>query len=213
MIFDVAVAVIIIFTMVLGFRRGFVFTFIHTVDWIIALAVAYIGYPKLQDFFMNKTTIYDIIFNNIHYKFSDSLENINISYELLPKAINEKIEDLTVYVSANLTTILTDFLFAVLCFILIVLIVKLVLWIILRLLSKKHRDGVTGFIDGILGMLTGFVKGFLIVSVLLALMLPVVNLFSPESIALVTEKLSDATYAKEIYDNNLIMLILKGFIN
>lgn len=212
MYLDIAVGVIIILTMVFGFRKGFVFTFIHTVDWILAIVAAFIWSPKLETYLLEKTKIYEWLFTKIDGKFSESLGNATISYNSLPKVLEESLSSLTTTISENLAEKLSDFLFSIVCFILIVLAVKLVLWLILGMLSKKHNDGFTGAIDGLLGLVAGFVKGFIIVSVLLAIMLPLINLLSPEHIESVTEMLSESTIAGEIYDNNIILMIIRDFI-
>jgi len=65
MILDIMIGIIVIVTMVLGFRKGFVYTFIHTIDWILAIVIAFIWSPKLKEILVANTDIYDTFLDNV----------------------------------------------------------------------------------------------------------------------------------------------------
>ena len=104
--------------------------------------------------------------------------------------------------------------FAILCFALVVIAVKIVIFIIIHLLSKRNnQNGVVGFADGLAGMVTGFAKGMIVVFVLFALMVPVMNMFFPEHIEAAMKALETSRFAGDLYNNNLLLLIVRDFMH
>jgi len=115
MILDIAIWSIIILAMVFGFRKGFVYTFIHTIDWILALAAAFIWTPQLKSYLAENTDFYTWLSENIHTKFSETLENADISYNSLPEMIADPLVSASEDLSVSLADSITGFLFSVIC--------------------------------------------------------------------------------------------------
>lgn len=209
MFLDIAVGAIVIVSMVFGFRRGFVYTFIHTVDWLLAAVAAFIWSPNLSEYLQENTDLFSWLYGKISDKFAESLGNATISFNVLPKVLADSLNSVASDLSGSLALRLSNALFMVFSFILIVLAVKLVLWLVLGLLSKKHNGGFVGFVDGACGLAAGFVRGMFIVFVLLAVMLPLVSLLSPENIEKASDMLDSAIIAGDLYDNNLLLVIVR----
>ena len=89
MIFDVILIAILALTMVFGFRRGFVYTFIHTIGWVLSIVLAFVWSPKLQDFLIEKTSLKNSIYEAFLAKFSQSLAFRDESIENLPAILKK----------------------------------------------------------------------------------------------------------------------------
>ena len=125
----------------------------------------------------------------------------------LPTVLQDVIESAENAVTSALADGFSGFLFNVISFLLVVLAVRLVFLLLASLLGKKNQDGVIGFVDGILGLAAGALKGILLIFFLLALLVPVITLSGGDFL---TESLVASKIAGPLYDNNLILLIIKG---
>ena len=76
----------------------------------------------------------------------------------------------------------------------------------LRGFSKRHRDGLSGCFDGILGLAAGAIKGAILVLLFLALLMPFINFVSPDSADAVMQSLQQSYIAGFLYDHNVILL-------
>ena len=85
------------------------------------------------------------------------------------------------------------------------------MWIILRVFSKKYNDGFTGFFDGIFGSIFGLLKGAIFICVLLLVMMPVVNMISPDLTEQFALQMDQSLLVKMIYDNNPVSILIQGF--
>lgn len=215
MIMDVIVGLILVGAMVHGLRKGFVHTFIHTIGWVLALVLAYIATPFVKRLLMGETTLYDSMRDDFAQRFTDSLPTTQSSLDSLPAnigdAIGDKIAQVTGGVVQQTATVFAGLAFTVLIFIGLVIIIKIILWLVLRLLSKDYNDGFISFFDGMFGLVFGIFKGFLMAFIFLALLLPVLNVISPDYTTFVIGSLDKSMFAKDLYDNNFIVLLLQSF--
>lgn len=212
MILDVIVAVIIIFTMVQGYRRGFLRTFLPTLGWFIGLAAAFFCSPKLKTLLVEHTTLYQSVYNAVSEKVSTTLSPAEMQ-STLPTIVQEFVSKLTDTLSGSIATGISDFLFTVLAFLLLALGIKWIIFIIFSLPSKrKGGNGLPGLFNGLMGLLFGLIKGLVIVFILLALLLPVASLVEPKYLTLLLDNLDHSKIAIELYNNNLILLIVRDFM-
>jgi uncharacterized membrane protein required for colicin V production len=217
MIMDILVGLILIGAMVHGLRKGFIHTFIHTIGWVLALVLAYIATPFVKSLLMGQTTIYASMRQDFARRFSSSLPSTQSSFDSLPAnigdAIGDKVTQLTDSLVQQTATAFAGLAFTLLVFVGLVILVKIILWLVLRLLSKDYNDGFRNFFDGLFGLIFGLLKGLLIAFVFLAALLPVVNLLSPDYTTFVISSLDSSLFAKDLYDNNFIVLLLQSFFS
>jgi len=215
MIMDILVGLILVGAMVHGLRKGFIHTFIHTIGWVLALVLAYIATPFVKRLLMGETTIYASIKDGFAHRFSDSLPATQTSFDSLPAnigdAIGGKITQLTDSIVQQVSTSFADLAFTLMVFVGLVILIKIVLWLVLRLLSKDYNGGFVNFFDGLFGLVFGLFKGLLMAFIFLAALLPVVNMVSPDYTTFVLASLDHSTFAKDLYDNNFIVLLLQSF--
>ncbi|MDD3350277.1 MAG: CvpA family protein [Eubacteriales bacterium] len=207
---DIAVVVIFLLSTAQGLRKGFVQTFIHAIGWLLALVISYASYPFAASFLKDKTGLYDFLHLSILSRLSDggSAESDSI-INGLPLLLKSPIVAIQDSITATLATGLTDFLFNLMSFLLVALIVRAILLLLSSLLSKKRHGGVTGFVDGLFGLLAGAAKGILLNFVLLALLVPIISFSSGDAIMTALE---NSMIAKTLYDNNLLFLIIHDFL-
>ena len=212
MIFDVIVAAIIILTMVSGFRRGFIYTFSHTLGWIGAMIAAFFLASPLRTLLSEKTGLDDHIYTAFLNKFSissDALSSSSDTFPLIMGQITETAENAAEALSERLT----ELTMLLLCFFLILISVKIILFFLTIGLSKRRAKGFTGFLDGLLGLLAGFLRGVVFVFLFLALLLPIVNLVSPTSTELILSGLDASYFTRTLYDSNYLVLVINDFLS
>lgn len=212
--FDVAIVALLIFTIVEGFRRGFVHTFIHTAGWILAVVLGFVWYPHALDYLKNQTGIYNSINGKITARITEdagSASNAALSNipEVIRGILEKAIDSATDAIALTLSDSLSRLVFNILAFLLVVLAIKLILLFITTLLSKKKNSGILGGIDGFLGILSGALKGIVLVYILLALIVPVTSLWGN---TILIDELNKSTIGLYLYDNNLILWAVRDFL-
>ena len=98
----------------------------------------------------------------------------------------------------------------VIAFVIIVLLVKLMLHIFVRPASRSKKHSVLKLPDMLLGMAIGGAKGIVVVFVFMAVLVPIIAFAEPQTSARLVQELDDSYIAGTLYDNNLLLLIMKG---
>ncbi|NLT47340.1 MAG: CvpA family protein, partial [Clostridiales bacterium] len=185
---DVVVALIFVISTAVGFRQGFVHTFIHTAGWLLSIVLAFAWYAKVENFMRNKTNFYDTVYNKVAERVAEEGSSAGVSFTKdMPVILQEFIDSIKNSVADAIAMGVSDFLFKVICFLLLVIAIRLVFMLFSSLFSKKNNEGFLGFIDGVFGLLAGAIKGLLIIFLLLALLVPVIGLSSGDSLAATLE--------------------------
>ncbi|QIB68117.1 CvpA family protein [Aminipila butyrica] len=208
MILDAIIAAVVIGSMLRGFHHGLLRSFVRLAGWLASLSAAFILSPKFNDFILEHTNCYDSIYENVNKKVSTTMSPAEMQGSM-PTIIQEPLTNMVHTLSGSISAGLSNLFFTIACFLIVVLAVQVVLHTIISLFSREHNDGISGLLDGTAGMLFGFIKGIIYVFVLLALMIPTVSLFFPEALTLLTENLNASHLAGELYNNNLILLIMQ----
>ena len=206
MIIDLILITIVVICLVLGFRKGFLYTIVHSLGWLIALAGAFFLSEPVSGLIKEHTGIYDRIYRLMLSNFTGPADTASNYYESLPDVIGNKANEVTGNITESLATTFADAILAILSFVLIFLVIKFILWLLLRGFSKRHRDGLSGCLDGMFGLVAGAVKGAILVLLFLALLMPFINFVSPESADAVMKTLSESYIAGFLYDHNVILL-------
>ena len=184
MIFDIIILIILVLTMVFGFRRGFVYSFMHTLGLIGSLVAAFLFRKPVQGLISDNTMLDENFYNTIFENVASSLNSVLGPADTLPLIITDKINSAADDTAAMIAQNLTDFALQIISFF--------------------------GFFDGLLGLIAGFIKGILITFVFLALLAPGMNLMSPASAEIFMTALDNSYIAKTLYDANFLLLVL-GF--
>jgi len=210
LIFDIIIIVILVLTMVFGFRRGFVYSFIHTLGMLGSLIIAFFGARFAQKLLIEHTMLDENFYNTIFENVSSTLNSALSPADTLPLILNLQLDAAADGTAAAVAQTLTDFVTLAISFVGLFIIIKLLCYIIISVFSRKNNDGFVGFFDGFLGLIAGLIKGTLIIFVFLALLAPGINLMSPASAEIFMTALDNSYIAKTLYDANFLLLIL-GF--
>lgn len=212
MVFDIITGIILITTMVFGFRKGFIFTIIHALGWFGAMALALIAVSPVR----NVVEKYTVLDEHIHTIFLDKLsistDTVNASVESLPTLVKNGIDTAAVEAAQTLADKLTFLTMTILCFLALLLVIKVIFFFITLALSKRDK-GFTNVADGFLGMIAGLIRGIIFVFVFLALLVPFVNVVSPASTQLISDSLNASYFAGTLYDNNFIIVIIEDYLS
>lgn len=211
---DGIIAIIVIFAMVQGYRHGFVQTFLHTVGWILAVVLGFVWYPNVIDFLKNKTDFYDAIHGRIAERISEGTGNTADTAmsgipEVIRSLLDKAVDSATSAIANSMSDSLTNLIFNLIGFLAVALIIKLILLSLTFLFSKDKNKGIIGGIDGFLGLFAGVVRGAILVYILLALMVPITSLTGSHFLM---DHLDGSVLGSYLYDNNLILQVVKGFL-
>ncbi len=205
---DIVIAVVFVISTAVGFRRGFVHTFIHTAGWLLSIVLGFVWYGWVENFLRTKTNFYFTIYDKIADRVAEEGTSAATSFtENMPSILQELADSIKNSVASAIASGVADFLFKIICFLLVVVSLRLVFLLLSSLLSKKHNDGFLGFVDGVFGLLAGSVKGLLLIFLLLALLIPVMSLSSGDGLS---SALESSKIAGVLYDNNYLLLLVKG---
>lgn len=209
---DIVILLIIALSIITGYGKGFIRTFLHAIGWILSMVLAFVWSPKVQEWLLANTKVYENMKEALIDKFADSVPGATATFDILPKALSEGVVAFTGNVSSFMATRMTDIIFTVFSFVLVIFAIKLVLYILVGVLSKKNRRGLTGMVDGVLGAVAGCVTGILLVYVLLALLIPLAALASADLTQIISNAIDNSFIVKEMYNNNLVVLVFQNFL-
>jgi len=211
MILDIIIGIIVISAMVYGYRTGFVYTFLHLTGWLLSVILAFVWSPWVRNLLTEKTGFYDFIRFTLLDRISDSADSAQLA-SILPDLMHKATHSLIGQAADAASLSIADLLIAIISFLLVVFAVKLIFFLLIGLLSTRHNDGARGFFDGFLGLFLGLIKSLILVFILLAVMVPIASLVDPKWAVFLTDRLNSSYIAGILYDNNLIMLIIRDFL-
>lgn len=207
MVIDIILCIIMLLCLIFGFKRGFIHTFSHMFGWVLALIAALFGASPLKTLLTKKTYLYDSIYQHFFDKFDTSTGDIPTYAQTLPKIFQDGVTNLQGNMVETVSKTFADMALLIICFVIIFIVVKLILFIITKVFSKKYRKGFTGFFDGLMGLVSGAVTGTILIFILLALLIPATEFLAPDSVKTVTGMLDSSFVARQLYDNNFIVLL------
>lgn len=211
MILDIIILAILIIAMVSGFRKGFMYAFIHTLGWVISIIFGFAGANFLKEQLVLKTMLDENLYATLSERLTLSFDSATSSADSLPLILGQAVDTATTGAAQLLAQQITELTLSILSFALIVIVIKLLCFLLTRLLSRKSNKGFIGFVDGLLGMVAGSIKGVLLVFLFLMLLLPAVNFMAPESTVIVLSALENSHFAGTLYDANFLVLVLGNF--
>lgn len=208
MALDIFFGLILLCSVLLGIRSGFLAAVFHTCGWLIAVICAFVFNSKIHGLLSEHTHIYESIKENISQKFSEKVTQPIADALPVPDGFSVLLGNAAEKAADPAVTAVSNAVYCAVCFVLTVIAVMLVLYIFLRLFSKKYTDGLLGFTDGVLGGLIGVIRGIVLVLLASVLLFPAVSLMSPELSESLASCLENSHFALYIYENNPFAEIL-----
>lgn len=212
MVFDIIIGIILIVTMVFGFRKGFVYSIIHTLGWFGSMVLSFFATGPVRKLVEDNTDISDRIYLIFTEKLSISSDSLHVSLESLPPLVGQGIDTSIAGAAQTLAEQLTFLTMTILCFIVTLLVIKAVIFLVTIGISSKKK-GFTGAADGILGLVAGLLRGIVFVFLFLAVLVPLINLVSPTSTQLVVDSLNSSHLAGTLYDNNFLVNLMHDYMS
>ena len=212
MFFDIFIAALMLTSMIMGYRMGFIASLLKAFGWLIALVISVFLHPILVVFLKNALNINVIIANHLK-NMVDSGFDIEAFSHLFPKLLLSGFDNLSSSAIDIWAMGVANLIVNILCLMIVTFLIKGLFALISKIASKNDDENVIGFINSLFGMIFGFVKGFLVVSIILCLFLPFTALAGPKISEAATDQLDRSIIARELYDNNLTMIIFKNFEN
>lgn len=211
MVLDIIVILILLIFAVYGFRKGFIFTLIHTVGWAIALVGTYFAVSGAADFIREHTSFYDWMLEGYKERFSVGDLDADSAMESLPGSFSFDPDDTIGAATDAVAKMFANMTYLVVIFVGLFLLIKILMWLILRFFSRDYKEGFTGFFDGFFGMLFSLLKGAILIFLLLAVFVPFTNLVAPDLAAAFLKQLDTSYLTKYLYDNNILLILAENF--
>lgn len=207
MILDICLGIILLLSVILGYRKGFTEAFLHTIGWILAIVLGFVWTPAVAAFLRGNTGLEESLQAILNERLAAGGGQEGL-LSGIPEILSDYFSDAMSVIQSNTVDNLTDIIITILALLCIIILIKLIFFLITLLFSKRKRSGIIAFSDGMLGLAFGAVKGLLLICILLAFFLPVANFLQSEALL---DQLYSSTYAIRIYNNNPIFLLTQIF--
>lgn len=211
MIADLLVLAVFALSLFFSMCRGFAATLAGFMKGIAAVIIAWLFCDDLSKILLDIPVLHDFAVGRISAGLSARWES-SVVYNALPKLFTEGENSITDALINEGVTKLSLLFFTILSFFIILLAIRLIARMLEKVLSHRHCGGFVGFSDKMLGILLGIIVGAFNVLLVLALLLPLVGIFVPSLSENLPSWFESSLYAKDIYDNNLLLILLRDFL-
>ena len=210
MIMDIIILIIFIATAAYCVWRGFAATIVGFLQGIVSLIAAYFLCGLLGDYIKNNTNIGTFIEVKIRSTLSYKWEESDV-FKALPSLFKKGSQGFTDDLISDGSAKIASIIISILSFVIILILIRLFLSLLLRLFSHKYQDGLVGCMDRLLGCLIGVFLGAFFVLAFLALLFPIIGIVAPSQYDLVMSWFDGSRIAKDLYDNNLLLILYRDF--
>lgn len=211
MIMDLFVLTIFALTIFFSMRRGFALTLAGFMKGALAVIVAWLFCDDLSRLLLKLPTLHDFAAGRIQEGLAAKWESSAV-YNMLPALFTEGENSISDTLINEGVTKLSWLFFTIISFLLILAAIRIAAAFLERGLSHKARGGFIGFSDKLLGLLLGSVVGVFNIMLILALILPAAGLFVPSLSESIPAWFESSLFAKDIYDNNLLLILVRDFM-
>ncbi|MDI9491657.1 MAG: CvpA family protein, partial [Bacillota bacterium] len=193
MILDICLGIILLLSVIAGYRKGFTEAFLHTIGWILAIVLGFVWTPAVAAFLRSNTPMEESLRTIFNERLAQAgAEGQEGLLSGIPEILSDYFSDAVSVIQSNTVENLVGIIMTILALLCIILVIKLIFFLITLLFSKKKRGGIIAFSDGMLGLAFGAVKGMLFICILLAFFLPLANFFQSD---VLIDQLYESTYA------------------
>lgn len=211
-IMDIITVLILLLSMIFGARKGFAMTVISFMQWFVCIVLGMIFCDRAAALIIERTTIDDFINEQILKHIETTIEESS-PYLAMPDLFSSQINnsaDGFIYGTAGS---ITSVIMTVLGFFAVILSIKIVGFLITLIFSRRYNDGITGFIDGFFGFLFGIGRGLLLILLFYAFLVPLLGIMWPALAELIVSAIDDSYVAKLLYDNNMLLILVRDFFS
>lgn len=208
---DLLVLVLMVLSTYLGYKKGFLKTITGVISIILSLVLAVTLYPQMETL-IKSTPVYETVYENVekHIAPPDVESNkisdygagaLNLPRNFL-KQIQKTANDTQVDIAISIAESTANSAVKIVSMLAVFLLARLVLLLIVAIAGLIKKLPLIGWSDRMLGVLFGFVRGFLVVYLILAV-ITVAAQFNSDNFAAKAVKQSE--FAKIMYNNNVFL--------
>lgn len=205
---DILILLILIIATYFGYKKGFLRTLTGIISIVLSFVLALNFSPQVETF-VKSTPIYENIYENIEKNVTPTSENedeyntskLNMPQQMI-KDIKESAENAKNEAVSTLTQKICDTAVKIVSIMLIFLAVRILIMLLLSVFGIIKKMPFIGWFDRMLGALFGFVRGFLVVYLLLV----VVTAFAAFNVENpLVKSINHSEFAKVMYNNNVFL--------
>ena len=208
---DLLILILMIVSVYFGYKKGFLKTITGVLSIVLSLVIAITLYHPVEEY-IKKTTVYEYVYDNVNSQLEAPDEEtsqiseygagkLNLPRNFL-KTIQEKAND----TKENITDTIADFsagsAVKIISMLLVFFAARLIIFCILAIAGLIKKLPLIGWSDRMLGVLFGFVRGFLIIYLLLAVITVSAQIKSDNILA---RAVKQSEFAKIMYNNNVFL--------
>lgn len=208
---DLLVLMLMVLSTYLGYKKGFLKTITGLISIILSLVLAVTLYPCVEEFIMD-TPVYSTVYENVqeHITTPDVESNkisdygagtLNLPRNFLSKMqknANDTQKDIAVSIAESTANSAVK----ILSMLAVFLLARLLIFLALLIFGFIKKLPLIGWSDRMLGLLFGFVRGFLLVYLLLTLITVSAHFKSDNFMA---KAVKQSEFAKIMYNNNVFL--------
>lgn len=211
MIMDILVLVVFALSIFFSLRKGFAVALAGFFKGIAAVVLAWVFCDDLAALLLKVPAVHTFAVEKISQQLSVRWENSDI-YKALPELFTSGENNISNALINEGASRLAALFLTILSFFLILVGVRLLASAAEKLFSHKEHGGFIGFSDRLLGLLLGIIIATFNILLFLALLLPLVGIVVPSWCETLPQWFEGSYFAKDIYDNNLLLILIRDFI-
>lgn len=211
-IMDIIVFAIILFSTIFGARKGFASAVSSFMQWFLCIVLGLFFNDTTKGFLQDYTEIDEAIHRIISDQIKARIEE-SPTYQTLPDLFGGFLKDGPESFGNAAAEPICNALMSVIAFLTVVFSIKILCALIMLLFSRKHNDGITGFIDGFLGFLFGMARGLLLALLGFAVLVPVLGLLFPKSAQPVIHAIELSDIASVFYNENVLLILVRDLFS
>lgn len=208
---DLLILILMIISVYFGYKKGFLKTITGVISIIISIVIAVSLYQPVEEY-IRKTEVYEYVYENAISRLETPEEetnqiseygagNLNLPRNFL-KSIQEEANETRENITDTIANFAADSAIKIISMLLVFLVSRLIIFCIFAIIGLIKKLPLIGWSDRILGILFGFVRGFLIIYLLLAVVTASAGI-KPDNFAARAVKQSE--FAKIMYNNNVFL--------
>ena len=201
---DIIILFILIIATYLGYKKGF----LRTLSGVIAILLSFVlalNFSTYVEDFIKSTPVYESIYENVEDSINPSnneAEEYNTAKLNMPRGILKSIEAKKTETLNSVVEKICDTAVKIVAILIIFIAVRLLLWFLLSGFGIIKKLPLIGWFDKLLGALFGFLRGFLIVYLLLTVVTAFAA-FNAEN--KIVKSINHSEFAKVMYNNNVFL--------
>lgn len=204
---DVAIVFTIFISLALGWSKGFLASVFSFVRWIVCIIASVFLANPAKNWLCQHTGLDESITSHLTSSIASALEN-NTLFSFVPEHFRLGITDATQETANRIMGSVVDTIILTVSFAIILGILLILTKLLIMVLESKDKDDAIGFINGLCGSVFGFLRGLLIVSLIMLILFPLLSFFDSDSTSPLLTAINESLIGSILYNQNPLTIIL-----